>query len=222
MLYTAVFSGVCLAGYAAARLLQGSSTRLRPIVISGPSGSGKSTLTKLLMQDYPGVFGFSISHTTRTPRAGEKDGREYHFTTRESMLAAIKAGEFIESAEFSKNMYGTSKQSVQDVLDKNQICLLDIEKNGCESFRKTSFDAKFIQILPPSLDELEKRLRGRGSESDESLKLRMAQAVEALEYGKIPGKFNYTIVNHNKDVAYQELKAALKEDIELAQKLQRQ
>lgn len=94
-------------GFPRTRTMSISSNPLRPLVFCGPSGVGKSTLVKLLMKEFPTVFGFSISHTTRKPREGEQDGREYHFVSRNEMEAAIRNGEFIESAEFSGNMYGT-------------------------------------------------------------------------------------------------------------------
>lgn len=194
-------------------------TALRPIVLSGPSGAGKSTVLKLLMAEYPGIFGFSVSHTTRKPRPGETNGVEYYFATREEMLKMIENGEFIETAEFSGNLYGTSKMAVQNVIAQNKICILDIEKKGCESVRATSLNAKFIQIRPPCLQTLEQRLRDRNTESDDSLRKRLEEAVEALEYGETPGKFQYVIHNHDVADAYQQLKAAVAEDIELAQAL---
>lgn len=192
---------------------------LRPIVISGPSGAGKSTILKLLMAEYPGLFGFSVSHTTRKPRLGETHGVEYYFSTRDEMLAMIANGEFIETAEFSGNLYGTSKMAILNVCAQNKICILDIEKKGCESVRNTNLNAKFIQLRPPCLQTLEQRLRDRNTESDESLQKRLEEAVEAIEYGETPGKFDHVIFNHSVDATYQELKAAIEEDIRLAQSL---
>lgn len=99
----------------------------RPIVVSGPSGAGKSTLLKRLFAEYPERYGFSISHTTRGPRAGEENGREYHFVTREDFIKLVDANGFIEHAQFGSNLYGTSVQAVKDVREKGRTCILDIE-----------------------------------------------------------------------------------------------
>ncbi|RKO95092.1 P-loop containing nucleoside triphosphate hydrolase protein, partial [Caulochytrium protostelioides] len=100
---------------------------VRPIVICGPSGSGKSTLLKRLFRDFPNRFGFSVSHTTRAPRPGEVDGREYHFVTRDALLAAVDRGEFVESATYANNTYGTSFAAVNDVLRRGVNVILDID-----------------------------------------------------------------------------------------------
>lgn len=99
----------------------------RPIVISGPSGAGKSTFLKRLFAEYPDKFGFSVSNTTRNPRAGEVNGVDYNFLTREEFLAGVARGDFIEHAEFSGNLYGTTVQGVKSVGDKGRICILDID-----------------------------------------------------------------------------------------------
>ena len=99
----------------------------RPIVVSGPSGSGKSTLLKRLFEAYPDRFGFSVSHTTRAPRTGEQNGREYNFTTKDAFNKMVDEGGFIEHAQFGSNLYGTSVQAVKDVRDQGRVCILDIE-----------------------------------------------------------------------------------------------
>lgn len=96
----------------------------RPIVFCGPSGSGKSTLVNRMMQDFPEKFGFSVSHTTRKPRPGEEDGKHYHFTTKEKMQKAIGDGQFIETATFSGNMYGTSRKSVDAVTNEGKVIIV--------------------------------------------------------------------------------------------------
>jgi hypothetical protein len=101
--------------------------RNRAIVISGPSGTGKSTILKRLFEEYPDKFGFSISHTTRGPRAGEQDGREYYFVTKEEFLELVDKKGFIEHAQFGDNCYGTSIKAVNDIAEKGRICILDIE-----------------------------------------------------------------------------------------------
>ncbi|XP_048868579.1 guanylate kinase isoform X3 [Brienomyrus brachyistius] len=185
----------------------------RPIVLSGPSGAGKSTLLKRLLKEYDGVFGFSISHTTRKPRQGEEDGKDYYYVSREAMQAGIAKGEFIESAEFSGNMYGTSKAAVQDVQAKNLICILDIDMQGVMNIKKTDLNPIYITIHPPSLEALEKRLRDRKTESEESLQKRLDAARVDMELSKQPGIFDVLIVNDDLENAYRQLKDALIEEI---------
>ncbi|XP_012772201.1 guanylate kinase isoform X2 [Maylandia zebra] len=191
----------------------------RPVVCSGPSGVGKSTLLKKLMKEYEGVFGFSISHTTRKPRPGEQNGIDYHYVTRDVMQAGIDNGDFIESAEFSGNLYGTSKAAVQEVQSKNLICLLDIDMQGVKNIKKTDLNPMFISIQPPSMEILEKRLRGRKTESEESLQKRLQTAKIEMEFSKEPGAFDVIIINDNLDDAYAKLKDALKEEIHKVKKV---
>jgi len=178
------------------------ASRIKPVVVSGPSGCGKSTLIKRMMVDHPGKFGFSVSHTTRLPRPGEVDGKDYHYTDRASMQQAIEAGEFIESAEFSNNLYGTSRKSVQDVLDKGLVCLMDIDSQGVKNIKKTDLDCLLIFVRPPSMDELEKRLRGRGTETEDAIQRRLGMCKSEMEYAAQPGVYHYTVVNDKLDQAY--------------------
>ena len=187
--------------------------KLRPVVFCGPSGTGKSTLIKRLMNEHPNAFAFSVSHTTRKPREGEKDGREYHFVTREQMLKAIENQEFLEHAEFSGNIYGTSKKAVEDVLSSGRICALDVDIQGVLSLKKTSLNPIYLFIKPPSMDILEKRLRDRGTETDESIRKRLDTALRELEYEKRGDLFDHVIVNDNLDSAYDKLKEILKPQI---------
>jgi hypothetical protein len=108
--------------------------RNRAIVISGPSGTGKSTILKRLFEEYPDKFGFSISHTTRGPRGGEQDGREYYFVKKEEFLELVDHKGFIEHAQFGDNHYGTSVKAVSDIAEKGRICILDIEMEVCRVF----------------------------------------------------------------------------------------
>ncbi|XP_073532986.1 guanylate kinase [Phyllobates terribilis] len=183
----------------------------RPVVLSGPSGAGKSTLLKRLLKDYEGVFGFSVSHTTRGPRPGEANGKDYHFVTREEMQRGIDNGDFIEHAVFSGNMYGTSKVAVQAVQAQNQICILDIDMQGVKNIKKTDLNPIYISIQPPSVQILEKRLRDRNTESEESLQKRLQAAISDMEISKEPGLFNEIIINDNLEDAYSKLRGALTE-----------
>ena len=166
-----------------------------PLVLCGPSGSGKSTVMKKLMAEYGEYFGFSVSHTTRQPRPGEEDGKDYHFVTKEQMQELISAGEFIENATFSGNNYGTSKASVEDVLARGKICILDIDVQGVKAVKETDLTPLFVFIKPPSLDTLEERLRSRGTETEESLSKRLGAAAAEMEYGEAEGNFDTIIVN---------------------------
>ncbi|XP_030053264.1 guanylate kinase isoform X2 [Microcaecilia unicolor] len=185
----------------------------QPVVLSGPSGAGKSTLLKRLLQDHEGVFGFSVSHTTRKPRPREVNGKDYHFVTREEMQKAIDAGEFLEYAEFSENMYGTSKAAVQTVQAKNQICILDIDMQGVKNIKKSELKPIYISIHPPSAAVLEKRLRGRKTETEDSLQKRLNAAIKDMEISKEPGLFDVIIINDDLEEAYSNLKKVLQEEI---------
>jgi guanylate kinase len=176
----------------------------KPLVVAGPSGSGKSTLLKAAFKEFPEAFGFSVSHTTRQPRKGEVNGREYHFTSRDIMLKGIEGGEFIEHAEFSGNMYGTSKKAVRDVRNQGKICVLDIEMQGVRSIKKTDLGPVYVLIKPPSMEVLEERLKGRGTETEESMKKRLETAKVELEYAMTPGEFDHVITNVDKEQAIKE------------------
>ncbi|XP_050314046.1 guanylate kinase-like [Anthonomus grandis grandis] len=185
----------------------------RPIVFCGPSGSGKSTLVTKMMQDFPDKFGFSVSHTTRNPRPGEIDGNHYHFTTKDKMQKAIAEGKFIETAVFSGNIYGTSRDSVDAVTNQGKVCVLDIDVQGVKQIKQTSFNPWFIFVEPPSLEELESRLRARNTESEDSLKQRLDTARQELIYGKTSNIFDLVITNDNLEHAYSILKKFLLENV---------
>ncbi|XP_023947653.1 guanylate kinase isoform X2 [Bicyclus anynana] len=178
----------------------------RPLVLCGPSGSGKSTLLKRLLKEFPDKFGFSVSHTTRGPRPGETDGVHYHFTTVEEMKAAIDRGEFIENAIFSGNMYGTSKRAVEDVRRQEKICILDIDIEGVKQIKNTDLDPLLVFVMPPSIKELERRLRGRNTEDEEALKKRLETAKKEILYGQEPDNFHIVIVNARIKEAYSKLR----------------
>lgn len=165
------------------------------------------------MTEYPQSFGFSISHTTRKPRAGEVDGEHYHFTNKNDMSEAIKNGKFIESATFSGNMYGTSKAAVEEVLKGNKICILDIDTQGVKKIKESDLNPWYIFVEPPSIEELENRLKLRSTEDEESLKNRLKVAAEEINYGKTPGNFDLIVLNDNLDEAYETLKTFIDENV---------
>ncbi|ORX61727.1 guanylate kinase [Hesseltinella vesiculosa] len=178
-------------------------------VLSGPSGSGKSTLLKRLFGEFPSTFGFSVSHTTRGPRPGEENGKDYHFVKKEDMVAEVEAGKFIESATFSGNMYGTSIKAVRDVTEAGKVCVLDIDMQGVQSVKKTDLAPKYIFIQPPSLEVLEQRLRGRGTEKEEAIVQRLSASKKELEYAQENGAYDVVIINDDLEKAYQSLKLAI-------------
>lgn len=184
----------------------------RPIVLSGPSGAGKSTLLKRLFTEFPNKFGFSVSSTTRSPRPGEVDGKDYNFVSVETFKNMISEDKFVEWAQFSGNYYGTTVASVKKVIESGKTCILDIDMQGVKSVKyKTDLDARFLFVAPPSLEDLEKRLTGRGTETAESISKRLAAAKAEMEYAQT-GAHDRILVNDDLDRAYKELKEFIFEE----------
>ena len=190
-----------------------SSALPKPVVFCGPSGVGKGTLIEMLMKRFPNdQFGFSVSHTTRNPREGEVDGKHYNFTSVETIKKEIDDGKFVEYAEVHGNYYGTSVAAVETVQKQNQICILDIDIQGVMKVKKSSLEPLYFFITPPSLEELEKRLRGRGTETEESIKKRLANSAKEMEYGHAAGNFDRIFVNADLKEAFEELASAIKDN----------
>ena len=163
-------------------------------IISAPSGAGKSTILNKVMDQLPGLA-FSVSHTTRLPRKGEQEGREYYFTDKAAFLEMIEDGQFIEHADVHGNFYGTSRLAVQEQLSQGVDVILDIDVQGAKIIRDADeLKAVSIFVAPPSLNELEKRLRGRGLDNDETITKRMKNAHTEL---RSLGEFDYLIVNED-------------------------
>jgi len=181
------------------------------LVLNGPSGVGKGTLINKLREEYPQKFGFSVSHTTRQPRKGEVNGKDYHFVTHEMMEALIAENEFFEYARVHGNIYGTSKTAVQSVTQTEKICILDIDVQGAQNVRRSSVaeDALYVFIKAPSMEVLEARLRGRGTETEDKVLMRLANAKTEMDFSETPGFYHQIIVNDNLEVAYQGLCAIL-------------
>jgi guanylate kinase len=166
-------------------------------VITAPSGAGKTSLIDALLKTDPGLR-LSISYTTRPPRPGEQNGREYHFVDKATFEAMAAAGEFLESAEVHGNRYGTSRAVVRDLLAGGNDLILEIDWQGARQVRRSFPDCIGIFILPPSLEELERRMRLRGQDAEAVIGVRLANAREELTHSS---EFEYAIINKDFDEA---------------------
>lgn len=179
--------------------------RLFPVIISSPSGVGKTTIARMLLERRADV-GYSVSCTTRQPRPGEVDGRDYFFLTPDQFIAAKTRGEFAESAEVHGRMYGTLRREVDRVLATGRYVIMDIDVQGAEQFVRVYPDAILIFLLPPSAEILLERLRGRKSESPEALALRLRNAVQELQAAD---QYGYLIVNDDLERAVRYVSAVI-------------
>ena len=152
----------------------------RIVVLSAPSGGGKTTIAKTLRERYPNRFGFSVSATTRKPRAGEQDGVDYRFWKPAQFLAGVNQGQFLEHAQYGGELYGTLRSDVAKILESGRHVLLDIEVNGAAQVRKLDANALTIFILPSDPRVLVQRLVGRGSESRDEIKRRLERAIDEI------------------------------------------
>ena len=175
------------------------------IVLSGPSGVGKSTVISELLSERSDIY-FSVSFTTRTPRVGEADGVNYHFVTREQFEEMIARNELLEYAEYVHNYYGTSLRLIQEKLEQGINVLLDIEVQGAAKVKTRCPEAVLIFIVPPSFEELSRRLHGRATDQEEVIQGRLTKARE--EYQEIPN-YDYLVVNDKVSEAAAEIIAIL-------------
>jgi guanylate kinase len=180
----------------------------RLFVITAPSGAGKTSLIDALMRADPSLK-LSISYTTRAPRPGEKDGVDYHFVDEATFLAMRSRGEFLESAEVHGNRYGTSKGVITAALAKGEDLILEIDWQGAQQVRAIYPECVGIFILPPSIEELERRMRARGQDSDAVIRRRLDNAREELEHA---GEFEYRIINKDFDTARHELAEIIRKE----------
>lgn len=180
-------------------------------VYSGPSGVGKGTIVEKLFQEFGGEIVFSVSATTRAPREGEVDGKNYFFITKQEFEKRLANNDFLEHAVYAENYYGTPRSYVLNLLEKGINVLLEIEVQGAMQVRKSMPSSVSVFILPPSYEELENRLRGRGTETNDVIERRLAAARGELEYAS---QYDYQIVNDDLDEAYAKLRAIYLENVE--------
>jgi guanylate kinase len=175
-------------------------------VVSAPSGAGKSSLVQALLREDSGLR-LSVSYTTRPPRPGEANGREYHFVDEKTFMAMLERGEFLESAEVHGNRYGTAHAALAQALEQGADVVLEIDWQGAEQVRRLIPESIGIFILPPSLAELERRLRSRAQDSEAVIRRRMENAREEVAHAP---EFKYAIINKDFDCARQDLAAIVR------------
>lgn len=184
--------------------------RGRLIIISGPSGSGKSTICRRLLED--DRFKWSISATTRKPRPGEVDGREYHFLTRQEFEQGIRRGDFIEYAEVSGNLYGTPKEKLLQELDKGNVLIAEVDVQGGMNLMRAFPQAISIFVEPPGLDTsiLEERLRKRGKDDEKTIKERLALAPQEME---VRSRYKFQVTNDSVERAVAEIRNIIEQEL---------
>jgi len=176
-------------------------------IVSGPSGAGKSTITKKILREVENIY-LTVSATTRNPRKGEVNGQEYYFYSKEEFEKGIKKDDFLEYALVHDNYYGTLKSEVTQRLELGQNVLLEIDVQGGGQVKEIFEDAISIFIKAPSIEELQKRLNGRATDSEEVIQKRLKNSIKELTYEE---KYDYTIINGEFEKAYQELKKIITE-----------
>lgn len=177
-------------------------------VITAPSGAGKTSLIEAVMREDP-TLRISVSYTTRPPRDGEKDGVDYHFVERATFDAMQRRGEFLESAEVHGNHYGTSRKVILDAVARGEDLILEIDWQGAQQVRRLYPDCVGIFILPPSIEELERRMRGRGKDAEGVIRRRLDNAREELAHAH---EFEYAIINKDFETARRELAEILRNE----------
>ncbi|MDF1762465.1 MAG: guanylate kinase [Oleibacter sp.] len=174
-------------------------------IFSAPSGAGKTSLVKALLES-TGYIGVSVSHTTRKPRPGEVDGKDYHFTDKDAFQDLVNAGAFLEHAQVFDNFYGTSQHWVESELEAGRDVILEIDWQGAQQVRHLMPDAVSVFIAPPSIEALEERLRKRGQDSDEIVERRMRDAKNEMSHY---AEFDYLIINDNFENTLSELRSII-------------
>jgi guanylate kinase len=174
------------------------------LVLSAPSGAGKTTLAHKMIGTFPKAL-FSVSYTTRAPRGTEQNGKDYHFVDTKTFQEMIDRNEFIEWAEVFGNFYGSSKRTTDEAMIPHGIAVYDIDVQGGNTIKRKFPDAVLIFILPPSMPELERRLRARGTDSDDVIRRRLLSARAEIEKGA--QSYDYLIINDKLDDAFDQLKS---------------
>ncbi|UYV65869.1 hypothetical protein LAZ67_3005764 [Cordylochernes scorpioides] len=176
------------------------------VVVCGPSGSGKSTIIRRLLEEYKDQVVLSVSHTSRSPRPGEVHGKDYFFVSRTEMKAAIEGQEFLEHTEYCGNLYGTHRQTLEKI-PQHLTCVLDVDQAGVRQLKQCHLrNIRFVFIQLPDIRQQEAYLRKRGTETEEQLQKRLAQAHEEINFGTTPGNFDLIIINDNLEKAYTQFK----------------
>lgn len=181
------------------------------LVLSSPSGGGKSTVANFILEKYP-KFCFSVSATTRSPRPGESDGVQYHFLTREKFLDEIKKGNLLEYQEIFGNIYGTLKSKTDEAIAGGRYLLFDIDVKGALNIRKIYDSAVLLFLAPPSTKILEERLRNRGTETDEQIKLRLSRYEEESQFAD---RFDYKVINDKLENTLEEVDQLIRKEFEI-------
>jgi guanylate kinase len=207
------------------KVYEGEEIKGRSLILCGPSGAGKGAIIDILMKRDPGTYELCVSHTSRPPRPGEINGTHYFFVSKEFMSEEIKKDEasssadssaltykFLEYAEVHGNFYGTSVSSVRNIHQKDLTAILDIDTLGVQGIHELNIlPAKYVFVAPPSLEELENRLRARGTETEDQIEVRLRNAVSQMEFGINSEIFDYILENDKLEVAVDELDSKLVE-----------
>ncbi len=180
------------------------------VVITAPSGSGKTTIYKKLLKMRPDIS-FSVSYTTRKCREEETDGVDYYFISREAFEAKIERGDFTEWAEVHGDLKGTDRKHLEECLSRSNACILDVDVQGALSIMKEFPKTVSVFIIPPDLEELKRRLEGRGTESGEALRIRLTNAQKELEYRD---RFQYIVVNDTLETAVKRVEAIINSELQ--------
>lgn len=185
--------------------MQGNDQRGLLFVLSSPSGAGKTTLCRRLLDEFPDKLCFSVSYTTRPKRPNERHGVDYYFVDEPTFAQMVEREEFAEWAEVHGNRYGTAWSTIRDNVDAGRDVIFDIDYQGAQALHaKFASDTAMVFVLPPSLEELSRRLRGRGTEAEDVVQRRLKKAKEELEHY---GEYQYLVLNDDLDRAYGEVRA---------------
>ena len=193
--------------------MRNKNYRGKVFVFSAPSGAGKTTILDYLRTAVPGLV-YSISATTRRPRDGEVDGVHYFFLSEQEFKRRIEKHEFAEWALVHGNYYGTPKSFIEETIAGGLHVIMDIDVFGKKTFDKSYPDAIGILILPPSMELLEKRLRGRGSDDEETVRTRLKNAMTEINFARDQGKYEFTIINDDLEIAKSETEQVIRSNID--------